>query len=136
MKSESIIEFISANPVCSLATLSENKPHVRGFLSNIIDGKLYFTTAASKRVAKQLVTNPEVALCYFSQDFSRMLRIEGHIVFCDDKTIKQTIINMRDYLQGFSADDPEFMLLTVEGTGTFWSLTDNLHERELEALQL
>jgi uncharacterized pyridoxamine 5'-phosphate oxidase family protein len=128
-----ILEFISQNPVCTLATSEEGQPHVRGFLSNIIDGKLWFTSSTDKSVGRQLRANPNVELCYLSQDFSKMLRIRATMKAVDDRRVKQQLIDTRDYLAHFAADDPAFMLLSpVDGDAWFWTLADNLDEDAIE----
>jgi len=128
-----ILAFITQNPVCTLATAEGNQPHVRGFLSNIIGGKLYFTSSTAKAVGRQLRANAKVELCCLSQDFSKMLRIRAVMKEADDRGIKQRLIATRDYLAHFIADDPSFMLLTpVNGEAWFWTLADNLNEAALE----
>jgi uncharacterized pyridoxamine 5'-phosphate oxidase family protein len=102
-----ILAFISQNPVCTLATSEEGQPHVRA--------------------------NPNVELCYLSQDFSKMLRIRATMKAVDDRRVKQQLIDTRDYLAHFAADDPAFMLLSpVDGDAWFWTLADNLDEDAIE----
>ena len=127
-----VLAFITQNPVCTLATCDGDQPHVRGFLSNIIDGKLYFTSSTAKAVGRQLHANAKVELCYLSQDFMKMLRIRAVMKKVDDRQIKQQLIDTRDYLAHFSADDPTFMLLVpVNGEAWFWTLADNLNEADV-----
>lgn len=128
-----ILAFITQNPVCTLATAEGDQPHVRGFLSNIIDGKLYFTSSTAKAVGRQLRANAKVELCYLSQDFMTMLRIRTVMKEVDDRGVKQRLIEMREYLAHFCADDPTFMLLApVNGEAWFWTLADNLREAAIE----
>lgn len=135
MSYEDILKFIQVQPVCTFATCKDNTPQVRGFLTNIIDDKIYFTTSANKNVGKQIVKNRQAQLCYLSHDFSKMLRITTTLEILDDKKIKQHLIETRDYLQGFSANDEDFFLLGVSNSSaTFWTLADNLHEDELEVI--
>jgi len=136
MEYREILEFVRAHPVCSLATCEEGTPHVRGFLSNIIEEKIYFTTAAGKQVGRQIVKNPRSELCYLSGDFSRMLRIATTLQVLDDRALKQHLIDTRDYLKGFSPDDPSFLLLGLsDSRATFWTLADNLREDALETIR-
>ena len=136
MDYKDILEFVTQYPVCNIATVEENQPYVRAFLTNIIDGKFYFTTSSSKNVGKQIKTNPKSQLCYLSSDFSRMLRITTTINIIDDKKIKQYLIDNRDYLKGFSVDDEEFVLFTlVDSRATFWTISDNLKEDKLEVIE-
>ena len=135
MDYQNILEFVGMYPVCTLATCNDNTPHVRGFLTNLIEGKIYFTTSALKTVGRQIMQNPRSELCYFSSDFSTMLRIRTTLRILDDREIKQHLIDTRDYLKGFSADDESFLLLGLsDSRATFWSLSDNLHEDMLEVI--
>jgi uncharacterized pyridoxamine 5'-phosphate oxidase family protein len=138
MSFDDVIAFVRENPACTLATMEGEQPRARGFLSIILDDeKIYFTTGATKRVWKQISENPKVELCYFTPDFSRMLRIAGEIEEVDDPEKKQKLIDERDYLKGFSADDPVFKLLRLKnGKARFWTLADNMKEDGLEVIEL
>ncbi len=135
MEYQDILEFVSSNPVCTIATSQNNKPHVRAFLTNIIDGVFYFTTSAKKRVGQQITQNQKSELCYLSPDFSKMLRVTTTLKILDDKKLKQHLIDTRDYLKGFSVDDEAFILFTLSNSkATFWTLADNLKEEDLEVV--
>jgi uncharacterized pyridoxamine 5'-phosphate oxidase family protein len=137
MRYEEIIEFVKENPVCSVATVEGDQPRVRAFLSLLFeDGKIYFTTGAGKSVYRQIARNRKVELCYCSRDFGRMLRIAGEFETVDDPVKKRRLIEERDYLKGFSADDPAFILLRLSrGKARFWTLADNLREDRAEVLE-
>ncbi len=133
---QDILEFVMQNPICTLSTCQDGQPHARAFLTNIIEGKFYFTTSAKKRVGREILLNRKSELCYLGTDFSKMLRIATTIKILDDKTIKQHLIDTRDYLKGFSVDDEEFILFSVsDSKATFWTLADNLREDELEVIE-
>ncbi|HHH54281.1 MAG TPA: hypothetical protein ENK91_11525 [Bacteroidetes bacterium] len=128
-----ILEFIQQNPICTFATTETDQPHVRAFLSNIINNKIYFTSSTYKNVGKQILQNPKVELCYLNSDFSKMLRITTTIIVVDDKKIKQDFIDEREYLKDFLADDPSFLLLTLSHSkARFWSLGNNMKESEIK----
>ncbi len=135
MSYHDIITFVAQNPVCTIATSEQDQPHVRGFLTNIIEDKIYFTTSLDKRVGKQITQNQKSELCYLSPDFSTMLRITTTLEILDDKKIKQHLIDNREYLKHFDVDDPTFILFTLSNSqATFWKLTDNLKEDGLERI--
>jgi len=136
MNYNDIIEFVTANPVCTIATSDKDQPHVRAFLTNIIDGKIYFTTSLDKKVGQEIVQNQLSELCYLSSDFSRMLRITTTIDILDNKNIKQHLIDTREYLKHFNVDDPSFILFTLSNSvAKFWKLEDNLKENDLEKIK-
>jgi uncharacterized pyridoxamine 5'-phosphate oxidase family protein len=135
MNYNKIIEFVTQNPVCTLATVENDQPHVRGFLTNIIDHKIYFTTSTHKRVGRELVENQKVELCYLNTDSSVMLRITAKVAFEKSLELKQKLIDEKPYLKGFSADDETFLLFRLENAKAwFWGLADNMQEEGLEVL--
>jgi len=137
MSFKDVLAFAKENPVCSIATVDNDQPRVRAFLTVLFDDdKIYFTTASTKNVFKQLAKNPKVELCYCSQDFSKMMRITGEIEVIDDRAKKQKLVDERDYLKGFKADDPNFKLLRLShGSARFWTLENNTRENEIEAIE-
>ncbi|MBI5418951.1 MAG: pyridoxamine 5'-phosphate oxidase family protein [Deltaproteobacteria bacterium] len=137
MRYEDVLDFVRENPVCSVATVDGDQPRVRAFLSVLFeDGKIHFTTGATKSVFRQISGNRNVELCYCSRDFSKMLRITGEFEIVDDRGKKQRLIDERDYLKRFSADDPAFVLLRLpHGKARFWTLADNLGEDQVEVLE-
>ena len=135
MNYTTILEFVSKNPVCTIATCKENQPHVRAFLTNIIDDTIYFTTSLDKHVGRQLQQNQQSELCYLTPDYSSMLRITTTIKIVDDKKIKQQLIDSREYLKHFSVEDSTFILFTLSHSqATFWKLENNLQEDSLEKI--
>lgn len=133
MTHQDILDFVAQNPICSFATTDKEQPRVRAFLSNIIENQIYFTSSTHKSVGKQILKNQKVELCYLASDFSKMLRITTTIKLVDNKKMKQDFIDGRDYLKGFSADDPSFLLLTLSNSvARFWTLGDNMKEDEVE----
>jgi uncharacterized pyridoxamine 5'-phosphate oxidase family protein len=137
MSLHDVVSFVKENPVCTLATVDEMQPRVRAFLTVLFDDdKIYFTTASTKDVYKQIRKNPKIELCYLSDNCSKMLRITGEIEIIDDRAKKQRLIEERDYLKGFTADDPTFILLRLShGSARFWTIENNLKEDELEVIE-
>ncbi|GBE06622.1 MAG TPA: pyridoxamine 5'-phosphate oxidase [Nitrospirae bacterium] len=137
MSINDVISFARENPVCGIATMDDDQPRVRAFLTVLFDdNSIYFTTASTKNVFRQLMKNPKVELCYCTQDFSKMMRIAGKIEVIDDPAKKQQLINERDYLKGFTADDPKFKLLRLShGHARFWTLENNTREDGIEVIK-
>ena len=136
MNYKNILEFVEQNPVCTIATTSEKQPHVRAFLTNIIDDVLYFTTSMDKRVGQEILKNRQSELCYLARDYSIMLRIQTTINILEDKKLKQHLIDTREYLKHFTVEDPSYILFTLSNSeAKFWTLQDNLKEDELEKIK-
>lgn len=132
-----VVDFIRKNPVCTLATADGGQPRVRGFFTIFFDDDiLCFTTGAPKDVYKQLIKNPKVELCYLTPGFGTMLRVAGTIEFVDDRAKKQKLIEEKSYLKDFTADSPEFVLMKLQhGTARFWTITDNMREKETKVIE-
>lgn len=132
---QDVLDFVKKNPVCTFATADGDQPRVRGFFTVFFDEVIHFTTGAPKDVYKQLARNPRVELCYLTPGFGIMLRISGTIEFVDDREKKQKLIEEKSYLRDFTADSPEFILLRLShGTARFWSITDNMREKDVKAI--
>lgn len=137
MTIKDVIAFAKENPVCGVATIDGDQPRVRAFLSLFFeDDRIYFTTGAVKNVFKQLSGNPKVELLYLAGDFRKMMRVTGAFEIVDDRQKKQRLIEEKEYLKGFKADDPEFVLLRLShGQARFWTLRDNLNERDIPVIE-
>lgn len=136
MDYKDVLAFVKGNPVFSIATMDGDQPRVRGFLSVFFEGddRIYFTTAATKKVYKQLSINTKVELCYISPN--RMLRITSRVEFVDDLAKKEELIKKQFYLKGFSADSPDFILMRLShGKAHFWTLADNLKGDGIEVIE-
>jgi hypothetical protein len=47
------------------------------------------------------------------------------------------VIDERDYLKNFKADDPQFILLRLShGKARFWTMANNMKENDLEVIEL
>jgi uncharacterized pyridoxamine 5'-phosphate oxidase family protein len=135
MSYDDILKFVTQNPVCTLATCAKNQPHNRAFLTNTINDKIYFTTSSHKNVGKEILENRTIELCYLASDFSKMLRIEAKVLIDTDIKLKQKMIDEKEYLKGFKANDETFILFTLEeAKAKFWMLSDNMNEDKLEII--
>jgi pyridoxamine 5'-phosphate oxidase len=139
MSYQEALSFIKENPACFIATTDGDQPRVRGFLAILFDDNcIYFTTGTMKSVYDQLAKNPKVELCFFTPDFRKTLRVSGKIEIVDDLAKKQQLANERDYLKPFrnKADDPSFILLRLShGKAFFWTMQQNMHEKEIPAIE-
>lgn len=132
-----VLDFVTANPVFSIATSDRGQPRVRAFLTVLFDdGLIHFTTSTKKCVGRQLAADPRVELCYCTPDFSRMLRIEAEVEELHDREKRARLVTERDYLRGVDPDDPTFKLMRItHGTARFWTMADNLREGEIPTIR-
>ncbi|TLX74988.1 pyridoxamine 5'-phosphate oxidase [Labilibacter sediminis] len=143
MNKQEIIEFANNNPVCYLATIEENKPHVRAMLMWYADETgFYFETLSPKEMSKQIHMNPQVEVCFYNQPEdvldAKELRVSGNIEFVEDKEVLDKAFKNREYLEDL-AGQPIRKYMEVfriaHGDAHFWNLkTDVLKEHQLEHL--
>lgn len=87
-----IVEILSEAPMCFLATVSDNKPHVWPFQYQFEkDGKLWFCTAKGKDVYKQMEVNPYIEICAVKSD-TTTLRLSGKVLLEDNMEVKERIL--------------------------------------------
>ena len=102
---QKVYDFLKEAQVYYLATVEDNKPHVRPFGTvNIFENKLYIQTGHAKAVAKQIAANPNVELTAFNG--KQWIRLRGQLV--DDTRVeaKKDMLEHYPNLQSmYSAED-------------------------------
>ncbi|MCW3807636.1 pyridoxamine 5'-phosphate oxidase family protein [Plebeiibacterium marinum] len=140
MDKKEVIEFANANPVCYLATIENNRPHVRAMLMWYADKSgFYFETLSPKEMSKQLHLNRHVEVCFYNNPDdvldAKELRISGEIEFIEDPAVIDKALENRAYLEDL-AGQPIRKYMEVfriaHGNAHFWNLkTDVLKEHRL-----
>jgi pyridoxamine 5'-phosphate oxidase len=98
MTKSEILAFINSNPMCHLATVENNKPHVRALgMYKADDSGIYFQVWKIKDIHKQLVNNPEVELCFNGKD--GQVRIAGKLELVEDMALKQECVAKRTFMK-------------------------------------
>ena len=100
MTKEEILEFVTKNPVCSLATIDGNQPRVRTIMLYKADENgIIFCTGRDKAVHKQLQANPAVELCFYNAEQGLQVRIEGTVEMLDDLELKKKVVEAFTFLK-------------------------------------
>lgn len=113
---KNITAILSETPYCFIATVNGNEPRVRAFQYQFEqDGKLWFCTAKSKDVFKQLQANPAVEICTVKQDMT-WLRVTAKVAFEDNRAVKERILAEQPLIKSIygNADNPDFTTFCVE----------------------
>ena len=136
MDFQDCIDFILDDPHCALATDDNGQPRVRGLQALWARKEgIYFTTAATKELYRQMARNPKVELCFIKYNPIRHLRVTGEVDFVEDISEKQKALNERPILRSLGlreAADPNFILFRVaHGEAHFWKWADNLKEADI-----
>src|SRR4030042_1149138 len=96
MDKKEILDFITKNPVCFLATVEGKKPHVRAMGTYRADENgIIFSMQSFKDVYKQLVKNPEIEACYWANNVQ--LRVSGKVQEVTDMALKKEIMEKRPF---------------------------------------
>jgi uncharacterized pyridoxamine 5'-phosphate oxidase family protein len=92
MEKKEIFEVMAKNPVFFLATADGNDPKVRGMMLYKADETgIYFHTGPFKDVHKQMVSNPNVELCFFDQQKGIQIRVHGKAEMLKGDLMKEEI---------------------------------------------
>lgn len=121
---QEVYDFLKKCGVFYLATIDNDKPHVRPFGAlNIFEGKLYLQTGKVKNVSKQIAINPYVELSGMAD--GRWIRVEGKLLEDERLVAKESMLEANPELkQIYSAkDDNTQVLYFVDAKATIYSFT-------------
>ena len=101
---QEVYDFIKKCGTYYLATVDGDQPRVRPFGTvNIFDGKLYIQTGLVKDCAKQMLANPKVELCCFTE--GTWLRLAGTVVLDDRFEAKKSMLDAYPNLRGMYSEN-------------------------------
>ena len=122
------LKFLQDNKTFYVATVEDGKPKVRPFgLVLEYDGKLWFGTANTKSVYKQLQANPYVEISTTSPSMV-WLRLSGKAVFEANMDVKRKAFELVPMLAHIYSgpDAPEFEVFYLDDACvTYWELGNN-----------
>ena len=132
MKKSELISFIKENPVCYLATVEENRPHVRALSVYKVDESGFLLQISTiKGVYKELMKNPRVELCFNGS--GKQVRVSGTAEFIEDQGLKEDALKERPFLQrlvdaqGYGAIQ---VFRVANPVATVWTMATNFEPRE------
>ena len=142
MDFQECIRFANENPVCYVATVDGDRPHVRTFLMWFADERgFYFETLSPKDVSHQIKSNPNVEICFYSHGAeladAKQMRVAGKFEAVEDPALVQQICKERAFLSDLAGQsvDPYMEVFRIhEGDVHFWQMTDVLKEDKIEHL--
>ncbi len=134
MTKNEVFEFIRNNPVFSLATAEDNKPHARMMmLYRADDNGIIFNTGENKDVHQQLSSNPNVELCFYNADQGRQIRISGSVEQIEDLELKKQVVRDYPFLKEW-VDKQGYDVLVIyclkAGKATTWTMETNFKPKE------
>lgn len=134
MTKEQILEFIRKNPVFALATAENNVPYVRNIMLYRADENgIIFTTGENKDLHKQLCTNPQVEMCFYSPKEQCQIRIFGSVEVLQDLELKKQVVADYPFLQEW-VDKEGYEVLIVyclkKAKATTWTMETNFEPKQ------
>lgn len=122
---QEVLDFLTKAGVWYLATDDNGQPRVRPFgAQNIFEGKLYIQTGLKKNVAQQMLKNPKIELCAFSE--GKWLRVAAEAVLDERIEAQEAMLNANPSLkQMYAAGDGNIAVFYLKNaTATFSSFTE------------
>ncbi len=114
---EKILDLINEVHAGYLATVEGNMPRVRAFgFGYYDDGKFWFCTSNKKKVYSQLIDNPYAEIMFTKPDFSKYLRLSGHVVFDTSIEAKKKVMEAMPGVARLyeSPENPIFEVFYIE----------------------
>jgi uncharacterized pyridoxamine 5'-phosphate oxidase family protein len=121
---QEVYEFLKKCGTYYLATIDGDKPQVRPFgTAHIFENKLYIQTGKSKDVSKQMIKNPNIAICAMTG--GEWIRIQAVAVEDDRVEAKQSMLEAYPNLKSmYSATDKNTQVLYLkDSTATISSFS-------------
>jgi pyridoxamine 5'-phosphate oxidase len=101
----------------------------------------YFSTTTTKRLCKQLKAKPKVEVCFYappqgplghegSTDIGTMMRVSGEVIFLEEGSLKQRLLNDRPFLR--PSADIQVIFRVQKGEARFWKSEDSGRESTID----
>jgi pyridoxamine 5'-phosphate oxidase len=142
MNLQECIQFARENPICFIATIDGNQPHVRTFvLQQADESGFYFTLVNTKKMYQQVCANPRVEICFFHSDSDaskvKQMRINGILEPIQNAELLEKAYAQRQWIDQ-QIGQPVKPLLAIfrlnAGNAFFWTFTDAGREAQIEVL--
>jgi len=136
MTKQELFEFMNSNPTFYLATVEDNKPHVRGLLLYRADvNGIVFHTGKMKDLYRQLTNNPSVEICFTNNNFGNLIQVRasGIAQLVEDINLKKEIVSKREFLKPWveqAGYDPLVVYRIVHGVAVVWTFAANVAPKE------
>lgn len=119
---EVLSELFSRDCIFALATNQDHIPSVREVDTYYTDGALWIVTYGLSKKVKDIVSNPNVALCHGLYSFTGKAYNMGHPLDKDNKDIREKLIKAFDswYFKHNNEQDENMCYVKVELTSGFF----------------
>lgn len=124
---QEIFDYLKASKVFYLATVEGDQPRVRPMGAiDVYDDKLYFQTANTKNLFKQMIANPKVEFCTMGPG-GTWIRIQADAIHDDRLVAREHMMDANPGLKSrYSADDGVCeVLYLANAVATIYSFTED-----------
>ncbi len=140
MKREKAIKFATENPLCYMATIDNDRPHIRIMKLWFADHSgFYFEALSPKDLSMQIHKNPKVEICFFNNpariENGREMRISGNMEIVTDAALLNKAKHDKEYLEdlGGQATEPYIEVFKLaHGDVNFWDIRSNIMQENIE----
>ncbi len=140
MKREEAIKFAKEHPLCYMATIDNESPHIRIMKLWFADHSgFYFEALSPKDLSRQIHKNRKVEICFFNNparlENGREMRISGEMEIVTDAAILNKAQHAREYLEdlgGQSAEPYVEVFKLAHGDINFWNIRSNILQENIE----
>ena len=132
MTKDEILNFIKANHRCFMATVEDNKPHVRGIgIYNADENGIIIQTWKIKDIYQQITKNQEVELCFNDFKAGIQVRVSGRLEMIEDLALKQKVVADRPFMKPIveSKGYDVVALFRLKGKATVWTMAINFEPK-------
>jgi pyridoxamine 5'-phosphate oxidase len=132
MTKEEIISFMKANPICFLATVEGDRPHVRPMgMYKADEREILIQLSTVKGMYRELVQNPKIELCFNGS--GKTVRVSGEAEFIEDQGLKEEVVKARPFLKPL-VDAHGWVTIKVfrvtNPVATVWTMATNLEPKD------
>ncbi len=130
------IQFANDNPLCFMATVDGDQPHVRTIrLEKADETGFYFTLVITKQMYRQVCNNPKVEFCFFNYaaDFGQIkqMRVTGMLEEVHDPDLLEKAYQTRKGLEPMVGRPIKPILINFRvrtGEAHFWTMMNAMRE--------
>lgn len=142
MDRQDFLKFANDNPLCFVATVDGDQPHVRTFrLEQADETGFYFTLVTKKKMYQQVCANPRVEVCFFNPTANaggpKQMRVTGILEEIDDPVMLEKAYDRRKVLEP-QVGEPVKPLLRIfrlsKGDMHFWTMNEAMREEIIKIL--
>ena len=132
MNKEEILEFIRGVRIAYVATMEENRPHVRALsIYKADESGILLQVWKIKDIHKQLQKNPEIELCFADPQKSVQVRVSGRAELVEDPSLIEQVIEDRPFMKPIVAARglDVVALYRIKGKATVWTFQVNFEPK-------